>query len=125
MSSMVGLAGAPERAAYASAKAAVVNLTRVLACEWAQYNINVNAICPGFIKTDIIAGLISRGTYHEEDLLRLIPANRLGTPEDIANCAVFLASDESSFITGQAIVVDGGQVIYNYLESWLTATRKK
>lgn len=124
IASMVGLGGIPERACYCSAKAGVINLTRVLGCEWARYNINVNAIAPGFIKTSLIEDLIAKGLYDEKILAMRAPLGRIGTPEDIADAAVFLASDESSYITGQTIVVDGDWSSYMYLESWLADTRK-
>lgn len=96
-----GGAGPP----YTSAKAGVVNLTRDLAVELGEYNVNVNAICPGFVKT-------AMQDYHGDETLQrqhdhtLLP--EAGTPEDIGNAAVFLASDEASFVHGQAIYVDGG-----------------
>ncbi|MDD4859467.1 MAG: 3-oxoacyl-ACP reductase FabG [Dehalococcoidales bacterium] len=124
ISSVNGMTGIPERAAYCSAKAGVINLTRVLGAEWARYNIRVNTICPGFTKTEMVGNLIARGLYHEDDLLGMIPLNRLGKPEDMGGAAVFLASDESDFITGQTIVIDGGWLSYGYLESYLKRTRK-
>jgi len=124
IASMAGLVGIPERACYISAKAGVIGMTRVLAVEWAQYNININAICPGFIKTDIIAGLIERGLYDEKTLNTLTPLGKIGEPDDVANIAVFLASDESKNITGQSIVTDGGWSTYKYLPEWLENTRK-
>ena len=124
IASMAGLVGVPERACYISAKAGVIGMTRVLAVEWAQYNININSICPGFIKTDIIAGLIERGLYDEKTLNTLTPLGKIGEPDDVANIAVFLASDESKNITGQSIVTDGGWSTYKYLPEWLENTRK-
>jgi NAD(P)-dependent dehydrogenase (short-subunit alcohol dehydrogenase family) len=125
VASMVGIVGFPERACYCSAKAGVINLTQVLACEWAGYNINVNAIAPGYIKTDLIGDLISRGLYDGKALARRAPLGRMGTPEDIASTAVFLASGEASYITGQTICVDGGWNSYTYFESWLEEARKR
>jgi len=124
IASMVGLVGIPERASYCSAKAGVINLTRVLGCEWARYNINVNAIAPGFIKTSLIENLIAKGLYDEKTLAMRAPVGAMGTSEDIAYAAVFLASDESNYITGQTIVVDGGWSSYMFLESWLADSRK-
>ncbi|MBN1643414.1 MAG: 3-oxoacyl-ACP reductase FabG [Dehalococcoidales bacterium] len=125
ISSVVGLGGMPERAAYGSAKAGVINLTKVLGCEWANHHINVNAICPGFVRTDLVTELMSRGLYNEKELLKLVPLGRLGEPEDVASVAVFLASEESSYITGQAISVDGGWLAYSYLESWLETAKER
>lgn len=119
IASVAGMGAFPERAAYGSAKAGVIELTRVLGCEWAHRNINVNAIAPGYIKTYIIEDLIAKGAYREDSLTRRIPQGRLGKPEHIADAAVFLASGESDYINGQTIAVDGGFTAYSYLESWL------
>lgn len=124
MGSIAGIGGIPERAAYCAAKAGVIELTRVLGCEWAQYNITVNAIAPSWVKTDLVAGLIAKGMYKEEALTGRVPLGRLATPGDIANVAVFLASDEASYINAQTIVVDGGTSSYMYLESWLRDRQK-
>ncbi len=84
-------------------------LTEALALELAPYGINVNAICPGAIDTEMAKGAKESGQL--EPLLARIPKHRLGQPEDIANLAVFLASEESDYITGAAIVIDGGWLI--------------
>ncbi|MEM3403669.1 MAG: glucose 1-dehydrogenase [Nitrososphaeria archaeon] len=100
-----------EQVAYGPSKAAINILTKRLAFELGQYNINVNAIAPGLIKTEIL----SLGRTEEElneiynKLARAAALGRIGEPQDIANVALFLASDESNFITGQVIVVDGGR----------------
>lgn len=119
IASLAGLGGFPERACYCSAKAGVISLTKVLASEWARHNIHVNAIAPGSIKTSMVEDLIKKGFYAEKALTSRIPLGRLGTPEDIADVAVFLASDEARYITGQTIVADGGWNAYSYLQSWL------
>ncbi len=99
---------------YSAVKAAVINLTRSVSLELGRHNVRVNAICPGGIATPIFAGQLARGgnvDYAEavKPLLAMMqPIPRGGEPEDIANAACFLASDEASFITGQALVVDGG-----------------
>lgn len=123
IASIYGLFGVPWRAAYCSAKAGVISLTQTLACEWARHNINVNAIAPGFIRTDMVKDFIKRGILDEKGVAGRSPAGRLGEPEEIAHAAVFLASDESSFITGHTLVVDGGWSAYGYLQSWLDETR--
>ena len=103
---MVGWAGA---AAYSASKAGVINLTRTAAIEYARWNIRVNCICPGVIHTPLLEG-IHGGSIEgaRERLLRLQPMPRLGEPEDVARMALYLASDESAFVTGAAMVVDGG-----------------
>ncbi len=93
--------------AYSPSKAGVILLTQAMAVEWAKYNIRVNAISPGPITTPL-----TDYVYHNDDLKRTrakgVPMNRFGNPDEIAGTAVFLASEESGYITGQAIVVDGG-----------------
>lgn len=89
---------------YCISKAGVIMLTRVMAMELAPYKINVNAIAPGTIDTPIIHGI------DHEKMVKLIPWGRLGSPIDIAKAALFLASDDSEFITGTTIIVDGGQI---------------
>jgi NAD(P)-dependent dehydrogenase (short-subunit alcohol dehydrogenase family) len=118
IASINGLEAFPERAAYGSAKAGVMQLTRTLGCEWAKYNINVNAIAPGYIKTQLVTDLLAKGVYNEKELARRTPAGRLGECDDVADGVVFLASEESKYIIGQTIVVDGGWSAYGYLESW-------
>ena len=111
--SVSGLMGMMHQGAYASAKAGVIGLTRVCAVENAQHNVRANAICPGGTLTPILYenpyAPMHRTRDEMEQLLRYAqPIPRAGLPEDIANCALWLASDESSFVSGQAIVVDGG-----------------
>jgi glucose 1-dehydrogenase len=110
ISSRLALQGvAPGRADYCAAKGGVSSLTRQLAVEAGPHGITVNAICPGFIVTNATRELAAAGKL--EEVRRRTPYRRLGTPEDVAGCAVFLASPESEFITGQNIVVDGGASI--------------
>lgn len=108
ISSEAGLSGGPavmKTVAYNSSKAAALNLTRALASEWGPYNINVNAICPGFFPTKMSKGLLDRmGEY----VLAHTPLGRLGSEEDLKGTVVFLASEASRHITGQYIAVDGG-----------------
>lgn len=97
---------------YTGAKAAVENFTRVWAIELAPYNIRVNAIAPGAINTDIwkVPGLSEEESKkHMEKTTQNIPLKRIGTPEDIGSCALFLVSDEASYVTGSIYAVDGGQ----------------
>jgi NAD(P)-dependent dehydrogenase (short-subunit alcohol dehydrogenase family) len=107
-SSMWGLTSSPKRLAYCAAKAGVVSLTKSLAAEWAQHNIRVNAVCPGYTRTELMDALIDRGALDTDYLLTRTPLGRFGTPEEIAEAALFLASDAGAFITGHAMVLDGG-----------------
>ena len=94
-------------AAYSAAKAAIVSLTRTLACEWAKDGIRVNAIAPGVFPTDLNRSTIM-GTPRGQELLMHTPMGRFGEPEELVGTAVLLASDGASFLTGQCIAVDGG-----------------
>ena len=110
IASIAGLAGNPpgwgmNTIGYNTAKGAMVNFTRALAAEWGKYNIQVNAICPGFIPTKISAGLLDS---IEEQYVALNPAGRLGNDDDLKGIALLLATRASDYITGQAIAVDGG-----------------
>ena len=97
---------AVSKSAYCAAKAGILGLTRGLAKELAPH-VTVNAICPGLIATDLTAGMIAR--EGAETLMRAIPLARLGTPEDIAQVVVFLATVTPCFMTGEVLDVDGGQ----------------
>jgi 2-deoxy-D-gluconate 3-dehydrogenase len=107
VSSVVALRGAPLMSHYAAAKAAVVSLTQSKALECASSGVRVNALLPGWIDTDLTDFLRTDSTT-EKSVLSRVPMQRWGRPEEIAAVAVFLASDASSFITGQSIVADGG-----------------
>ncbi len=104
------MVGYPNLAHYSASKAGVVGFTKAVALEVAQYGINVNAISPGPIQTPGTEAIgLTKELY--EQTVRSIPLGRIGLPEDVANLVVFLASDKSSFITGQNIVIDGGSTI--------------
>ena len=107
ISSVVGLMGNPGQVNYAASKAGIIGLTKSLAKEYAAKGINCNAIAPGFIATDMTEDLLDK----QEGLINMIPMKKVGNPEDIANLALFLASDMSSYITGEVIKVDGGMYI--------------
>ena len=105
MSSIVGLTGNAGQTNYSSTKAGLIGLTKSVAKELGSRNVTVNAIAPGFIKTEMTDAMTDKA---KEAVLSAIPMKRLGQVEDIANLAVFLASDEASYITGEVIRVDGG-----------------
>ena len=111
VASQLAFVGAKNFAAYTASKGGVVNLTRSMALDCAEQNIRVNSLCPGAVDTPLLRRQFEdnegpQGTL--EDLVQLHPMNRLGQPEEIAHAAVFLASDESSFMTGASLIVDGG-----------------
>jgi 3-oxoacyl-[acyl-carrier protein] reductase len=108
IASVVGLIGNKGQANYAASKAGLIGLTKSVAKELASRNILANVVAPGFIETDMTAALTPEA---RDTLSKQIPLERLGKPDDIAGVVAFLASDHSSYITGQVIVVDGGMVM--------------
>lgn len=107
ISSQMGLVGYERRAAYCASKAAVVNLTRVLAIEWAQYGIRVNAVAPTFIETPLTAPMFEEKGFRQEVESRS-PMGRVGKPSEVAEVIRFLCSDDASLITGTTMPIDGG-----------------
>lgn len=107
ISSVLGIVGTSLASVYSGTKGAVISMTKALAIEWANSGFRVNAICPGFIDTDMTEMIKKREAVYQK-MLEYIPLKRLGTPEDLAAPALMLASDGASYITGQIIVVDGG-----------------
>jgi NAD(P)-dependent dehydrogenase (short-subunit alcohol dehydrogenase family) len=107
MSSVVGLVAVEGRAAYASSKGAVIQLTKVLALEWAKYNITVNALCPGPFLTDINIPLIKDKELYK-NITKDLPLGRFGNPTEITGAALYFASDASSYVTGSTLLIDGG-----------------
>jgi 3-oxoacyl-[acyl-carrier protein] reductase len=108
ITSVVGMIGNPGQANYVASKAGVIGFTKSTAKELASRNINVNAIAPGFISTDMTNKLNDK---QKEAILTQVPLKKLGTPEDVAKVAVFLASSDADYLTGQVISVDGGMVM--------------
>ncbi len=108
VTSVVGMTGNTGQSNYAASKAAVIGFTKSLAKEIASRNISVNCIAPGFIDTDMTSSL---GDKVKEGILTQVPMGRLGRSEEVANTALYLASDLSNYVTGQVLVVDGGMVM--------------
>ncbi len=102
MTSVSGLRGLPGQTNYSAAKGGLIAATKALAQEMAARKVTVNAVAPGFIKTDMVAGL------DEASIKSTIPAKRFGTPEEVAAAVAFLVSDEAAYITGQVLTIDGG-----------------
>lgn len=111
-SSQGGVTGFPGQAAYIACKHAVIGLTRTAAIDYAAKNIRINAICPGVIRTPMAEELMRRNPGLEKELVRDIPAGRLGTPQEIANAVLWLCSPQSSFVDGHALLVDGAFSIH-------------
>ena len=105
ITSIVGAMGNPGQANYAASKAGIIGFTKSIARELASRNVNVNAVAPGYIITDMTEALPENA---RNELTKLIPMERFGTPEDVANCVCFLVSEKASYITGQVIHVNGG-----------------
>jgi NAD(P)-dependent dehydrogenase (short-subunit alcohol dehydrogenase family) len=115
ISSAYGIVAAPNRVAYCATKAAVAMMSKVLAIEWAEKGLRVNALAPGYVETDLVMDLVKQGKIDLQALARRTPQGRIANPKEIARVAVFLASNASSHITGQVIAVDGGWTAYGYL----------
>jgi NAD(P)-dependent dehydrogenase (short-subunit alcohol dehydrogenase family) len=112
IASMLGVSPMPTRAAYSAAKAAVIAFTKVVAAEWAREGIRVNAVAPGYIRTEGVVAAIEDGLLDEERITEWTPSGRLGDPEEVGSAVRFLASAEASFATGETLVLDGGYTSY-------------
>src|SRR5215472_2810824 len=109
VASIAGLVGIADRAAYNASKHGLIGLTRTLAAEWGGRGVRVNAVCPGWVKTEMDAADQARGTYTDADITSRIPMARFATPDDVALAIAFLADEkESAFINGHCLTVDGG-----------------
>lgn len=108
ISSMAGLMGLPNAAGYVATKTAVIGLTRSIAVDAGAHGIRCNAVCPGFIDTQMTREVLRGDPERGERILERIPVGRLAHPDEIASVVCFLCSDASSYVTGQAIAVDGG-----------------
>lgn len=111
VASQLGIVAAPKFAVYSASKAAVINLSRAMALDYAEHGVRVNAVCPGAVETPLLLNQFDgtegpQGTI--DDLRRMHPLGRLGKPDEIASAIVFLAGDECSFVTGSPFIVDGG-----------------
>ena len=106
-----GTRGMRRQIAYTASKHAVIGMTKVAAQEYGRNGIRVNAVCPGFTKTDMVDRLTRGDPERAERLAALSPLNRMGTPEEIAKSVVWLCSNESSFMNGEAMVLDGGMTV--------------
>lgn len=109
VASVAGLLGIADRAAYNASKHGLIGLTRTLAAEWGGRGVRVNAVCPGWVKTEMDAADQARGTYSDADITGRVPMARFASPDDVARAIVFLAdSEQSAFINGHTLAVDGG-----------------
>ncbi|WP_332848101.1 SDR family oxidoreductase [Massilia sp. S19_KUP03_FR1] len=106
--SVAGLIGAPTQAVYAASKHAVVGLTKTAAAEYARSNIRINSVCPGVVKTTVLARALENDPEREDKLKNVHPFGRFAEPSEVANAALWLSSEQASFVTGHQLAVDGG-----------------
>jgi NAD(P)-dependent dehydrogenase (short-subunit alcohol dehydrogenase family) len=111
IASVAGIVASPGLSYYASAKAALLSLTRTVAREWAPYGVRVNALAPGWVETEMNEPARQRIPEFNAQVLESIPLGRWGRPEDVAGAALFLCSPAAGFITGSVLIVDGGQTL--------------
>jgi NAD(P)-dependent dehydrogenase (short-subunit alcohol dehydrogenase family) len=111
ISSIAERFGMPRRLPYGVSKAGIAALTRGLAAEWAPDGVRVNAIAPGYIETELVRHALAAGHIDALEILAKIPLGRMGRPSDVAEAALFLASDRSAYVTGHTLFVDGGYAV--------------
>jgi 3-oxoacyl-[acyl-carrier protein] reductase len=121
IASVNGLQAQKARGAYATSKAGLIMLTKVLASEWAEYGVRVNAVAPGVVMTDLVRSNIEEGIVTEQAYLSRTPMGRLGELNEVVEAITFLASDEASFVTGEVLRVDGGWAAYHLFYPFETA----
>jgi NAD(P)-dependent dehydrogenase (short-subunit alcohol dehydrogenase family) len=109
VASIAGLLAVSDRAAYNASKHGLIGLTRTLAAEWGGRGVRVNAVCPGWVKTEMDAADQARGTYVDADITQRVPMGRFASPDDVAQAIAFLSDEtQSSFVNGHTLTVDGG-----------------
>jgi NAD(P)-dependent dehydrogenase (short-subunit alcohol dehydrogenase family) len=124
VASVAGLAGISHRSAYNASKHGLIGLTRTLAAEWGGRGVRVNAVCPGWIKTEMDIADQGSGAYTDKDIVDRVPLARFARPDDVAQAIAFLAdSDKSGFINGTSLTVDGGWIADGSWESLRLRTR--
>jgi len=110
IASIAGIGGYSQAVAYNASKAGVISLTKTLAVEWAQYNINVNAICPGVFATEMTKDFLENEEF-KKNIKNNVPLGRYATPDEIVGTAIYLTSKASDYVTGHSLIVDGGWTI--------------
>ena len=124
IASTAAFVGMPGRAAYSTAKAGILAMSRVMAVELAPRRVKVNAVCPGFTRTAFVQQGIDDGSLDFDWMMRRVPFKRMAEPEEIADAVCFLASERAAYVTGQSLVVDGGWTIQGIDEApdWLAGS---
>ena len=110
-SSLAGKVGVPGRTPYVAAKHAILGITKSAAADYASQGIRINAVCPGTIETPMVNDMVNSGDLKREDSINAAPINRLGKASEVADAAVWLCGEESTYVIGQSIAVDGGYTI--------------
>jgi len=116
LASLTSYIGLPSRTAYGASKSGVLGLARALAVEWGPRGVRVNALAPGFIRTDLQDDLVRRGVFPRERVAARTPLKRMGAVEDVAAAAVYMAGDEASFMNGATLTVDGGWLANGWVD---------